>query len=180
MGNLTPATFLSLRSTLSRVLRTVYGDEWRDVSLRETDENDLYRKYVIRTTGKYNSRYLIVTKSRLRRVFRLLGNDGNDTIKKPAKVFDPTLAFVQSIENSQAFFMSQYGQKIFGPSRSPNYNYYVLPITSEKNAGIILPKGLADADLEPIERLVNSILLYEHYRQKGGRATHGRSQDQNN
>lgn len=175
-GNLTKTTGNSLRSTLSRVLKEVYSDNWRQVNLNQIDVEQLLDQYSSKAKDKYRPRDLMITRSRIRRVFRIAKGDARiANPKQKPEVNQKTMDIDRNIqlmsENYNvfnSFFMSTLRKVIFSKESEKYNNFYALPATVNKIAGLSLPKDLTITELKRIHNLIDGIFTCEEYSRKGG------------
>ena len=185
-GNLTKITGNSLRSTLSRVLKVVYADHWDNIELDNIDVEQLLHDYTHKVEDKYKSRDLMITRSRIRRVFRIIRGDDESSQQwthKPGRdsdFHDNTASSGFSSRDDKICLLDAYyhvlnsmcldrlEKTVFNLAGAKHNNYYAIPAASDKIAGLSLPKNLTPTELETVHKLIDGIFICEIYQKKGG------------
>lgn len=67
-GHVTPGATSALKTGFSKVAKTVGGDGWQTIQIREIDVDDYMHRFANMTHGQYNAKSLVDYKSRVKKV----------------------------------------------------------------------------------------------------------------
>lgn len=164
-AKLTKSTAVSLRTTLSRVLKTVYRDNWLDTNIAQLEPDELFEKYEYIVAEKYSKRALSVARSRLRRTFKLMREEFGVALgyNDNAELVNSIEALRQSISAVQTLFMPNLRNTFRDSDGLNDYNIYAVPVDLDKIAGLLLPKGLSKNELESIQKMIEGIFVCGKY-----------------
>lgn len=171
-GALTSGMGVALRSVVSSVLRTVYGTEWREITVAGLDTERIFDEFVAKRARDGNGMHAkSVYYARFKRAMMLfaesLGKDVGSE-KTDTNIDDMLRKLLDSINAMQEVLMPDLLDAVFRPTCRNEYELYGIPAGDGKVAALALPKNLSLENLRQINSLMSGIFICEEAKKKGG------------
>ena len=151
----------SIRTTITRIFKAVYGAEWETVSVNQMLEDDVFGKFKSIKGSDYSDRTMKVYQTRLESALRMyrmgkFARRREDMIRQSGRM-EVLKSLEASIQGMQDVF-SPYIEQVFSKEARERYDNYIIPVSAGRIAAIALPEQLTEKEKEKIGNIIAGIL----------------------
>ncbi len=158
-GKVTKGAIAPLKTSFSKVLKTVDGEEWLDVVIKEVDVDDYMRRFANLTMGTYSTRSLSEYKFRIKKAIGWYVNfldhpgwapdlSGKKATFAPKKVKKPQAEAPYHSIDDYTIQLPTTAKHSF-----PGLITYPFPLTNGQMANLSLPAKLPRAEAQKINHV---------------------------
>lgn len=160
----------AIRVTVTKIFRTVYGEDWQNVSVARVDPEEVFRLF--RRKGDEYSKYTIETYyMRLKKAFEVYGMKDKkiEAMRITTENFEAEVRkLMKKIDLMRSMFMTAATQYLFTDEARANYNIHAVPLEGGNPVALALPKELDKADAEMIKGMLERTCSRVKIKKKGG------------
>lgn len=147
------------RATVTKIFRTVYGEDWRNISIAGVDQDELFEKFQLKS-GEY-TRYTIDTYCmRLNRAFEIYGMKDKkiESMRMTTENFKTEVqSLTEKMNLMKSMFMTATTKYLFTDEARANYDIYAIALEGGTPVALALPKELSKIDAELIKDMLERI-----------------------
>lgn len=177
-GRASQGAITPLKGTFTKVLKTVDGDQWGNVNVREINVKDYSQRFGNLTLGKYSNDSLRIYESRIKKVvdwyLTFLSNPGwvPTFSRQSKKVASKTRAdnskinkekSSQEVHNRETSSDERESERHeeTKPTQSDGLVAFPFPLTNGKMATLYLPVGLEKNDADRIATFIQTLVVHQ-------------------